>query len=98
MARMPLVLRIARVNLDDPSADIPGFGIPANVIADFEHLAHTSHLDRCDESIVILVGCAFARRGARVLRLSLRRHVGWFPGQAQAVQNPPSPSNTDRRK
>lgn len=52
MAGMPLVLRLARVNLDDPSADDSGFGIPANVIADFEHLAHAVHHYRC-------TGCAF---------------------------------------
>ena len=38
--RVALVVGIARVHLDDRSAHVTGFGIPANVIADFERMAH----------------------------------------------------------
>lgn len=39
VAGVPLVLGIARMNFDDPAADLSGFGIPADVIADFEFTA-----------------------------------------------------------
>src|SRR5450631_2710549 len=38
---MSLVLCIASVSLDDSAAHVSGFGIPANVIADFKLSAHS---------------------------------------------------------
>jgi hypothetical protein len=61
MTRMTLVLRIARVNPDDPSADTARFRVPANVITDFECLPMPLTLDRCNESIV-LFGQVSAKR------------------------------------
>ena len=37
---VPLVIDILCVHLDDCSADVPGFGVPSNVIADFEFSSH----------------------------------------------------------
>jgi hypothetical protein len=35
-----LVIRIPRMDLDDPASDVPGFGIPGDVIALFEAFCH----------------------------------------------------------
>ena len=39
VARVPLVFGVACMNFDDPAADPSGFGIPSDVIADFEFTA-----------------------------------------------------------
>lgn len=40
MTRVALVVRILRMDLDDPAADMPGLGIPGDVIALFETCCH----------------------------------------------------------
>jgi hypothetical protein len=38
--RVPLVIDVLRMDLDNPAADMPGLGIPGDVVADFESLSH----------------------------------------------------------
>ena len=38
--RMPLVIKISRVDSDDPAGDMPRFRVPTYVIADLEPLRH----------------------------------------------------------
>lgn len=40
MMRIAFVIKIPRMDLDDLPADMPGFGIPGDVIADFERVFH----------------------------------------------------------
>lgn len=40
MMRVPLVVEIFRMHLDDPAADVPGLRIPGDVIAELEFLWH----------------------------------------------------------
>jgi len=40
MTRVAFVVRILRMDLDDPAADMPGLGIPGDVIAFFETCCH----------------------------------------------------------
>lgn len=40
VVRVPLVIRILRMNFDNPAADMSGLGIPGHVIADFESFYH----------------------------------------------------------
>jgi hypothetical protein len=40
VVRVPLIIGVLRVNLDDSAADMPGFGIPGHVIADFKTFRH----------------------------------------------------------
>jgi len=46
MVHISFVLRVACVDLDYPARDIASLGIPANMIADFEALAHVAPLKR----------------------------------------------------
>src|SRR5699024_6000815 len=39
-ARVPLVLEVLGVDLGDGAGDVPGFGVPADVVADGELRAH----------------------------------------------------------
>src|SRR6185312_2340943 len=38
--RVALVIEVGRVDLDDSAADMPCFGIPADMVADLESLTH----------------------------------------------------------
>src|SRR5262249_60189204 len=38
--RVPLIVHVLGMDLDDPAADMPGLGIPGDVIADSESFAH----------------------------------------------------------
>ena len=40
MVRVPLVIHVRRMDLDNPAADVSGLGIPGDVIADFEVFSH----------------------------------------------------------
>jgi len=44
--RVALVIRVLRMDLDNPAADMPGLGIPGDVVADFESLFHLIHPTR----------------------------------------------------
>jgi hypothetical protein len=44
MMRMSLMVRVVRMNSDNPAADMPSFRIPGNVIANFETFSHPIHL------------------------------------------------------
>jgi hypothetical protein len=46
--RVALVIRVLRMDLDNPAADMPGLGIPGDVIADFETLSHVVPPTRID--------------------------------------------------
>ena len=38
--RVPLVIHVSRMDPDDPAADMPGLGIPRDVITGFEAFSH----------------------------------------------------------
>lgn len=38
--RMALVIRVLRMNLDNPASNMPSLGIPSDVITDLETLSH----------------------------------------------------------
>ena len=40
MMSVALVIRVSRMGLDNPAADVPGLGIPSDVIALFETFSH----------------------------------------------------------
>jgi hypothetical protein len=40
--RVPFVIHVPGMDLYDPAADVTGFGVPANVIADFEPSLHVA--------------------------------------------------------
>ena len=43
-----LIVNVPGMDLDDMAADMPGFGIPGNVIADFELHGHVTKTTRKD--------------------------------------------------
>ena len=49
VTRVALVVRIPRMDLDNPARDVPGLGIPGDVIAPFEAFCHLA-LTRKDTS------------------------------------------------
>ena len=40
MMDVPLVFHVSRMDFDDPAADMPGLGIPCNVVANLESVFH----------------------------------------------------------
>jgi hypothetical protein len=40
MMSVALVIRVSRMDFDNPAADVPGLGIPSDVIALFETFSH----------------------------------------------------------
>ena len=49
MMSMTLVIRVLRMDLDNPAADVPGLGVPSDVIALFEPFFHLilANAQRC---------------------------------------------------
>jgi hypothetical protein len=40
MVRIALIVGVSRVDLDDPATDVPCLGIPGDMVANFETIAH----------------------------------------------------------